>query len=787
MKSKLTISKFIFGTILLITASNLNAQINYDLFSGPVNRSINNAKLPKSVESFNPTIKTYESPQTSGFVSDGVDVRVFPSANVQAEVHISINKTNPNNLVASCNTYIGNYNQGYYFTTDGGVTWNGADQLQNSPAQLYGDPSTGFGANGRAVLTTMNPSGGYLCQTSTNGGANWSALVSGTNQTNYDKEMIAVDNEPTSPYANNIYCAWSWLPYGLNQSSLNRVYFNKSADNGATFSSPIILKQGFGQGTNVQTGPNGEVYVCWADYNGDEDAQSDGLGFCKSLNGGNSFTTYQRALNYTGIRILGPNSLFGNTRVNDFPSMAVDKSTGLHRGRIYVAVPAKENGNGKAVIQVSFSDNQGASWSNLQTVSIPNGRQNWFPWITVDDCTGEVWVAYYSLDTNTGFETNTYVAHSTDAGITWESQKVSDVSHISAPINNNIFAAGYAGDYIGIAAHGGKAYAIWMDNRNGTWQLYCSPLNGGGGEITGPSNICTTGSFTFNAISCSATSSVIDWSVSITNPQVTVTPTTGNTTTVNANGYNGQVILTAKVYNGGVLVNTINKTIFLGAPSYSASYSNGRTSGLPIAIYYPNNPPYNYNNVCIGSTFPNVYAAAIPYGATNVVWSVPSGYESNTYGIVSQSNNRAYFAWNFAAPNPPAYLQATVTNSCGSYSNIFAFQQFNCGTQGDPCAFTKNQKYFTVSPNPTSSFIKIGIGNKPPPYECPLMKSMTTSKGIIFSTVNVYDRQGSLLKSMQQKDAKSATVGLDNLIAGSYTVEIISGDYKESHQIIVQK
>ncbi len=181
MKSKLYFSKLIFGTVFLLASLSINAQTNYDLFSGQVKRGADILALPKPVEKFNPTIVNKANQQTSNFVTDGIDVRVFPSANAQSEVHISVNKTNPNNLVASCNTYIGNYNQGYYFTTDGGVTWNGADQLQNSPAVLYGDPSTGFGANGRAFITTINPAGGYLCQSSTNGGANWGPLISGIN------------------------------------------------------------------------------------------------------------------------------------------------------------------------------------------------------------------------------------------------------------------------------------------------------------------------------------------------------------------------------------------------------------------------------------------------------------------------------------------------------------------------------------------------------------------------------------------------------------------------------
>jgi hypothetical protein len=66
--------------------------------------------------------------------------------------------------------------------------------------------------------------------------------------------------------------------------------------------------------------------------------------------------------------------------------MAVDKSCGDFRGRIYIAYPEFENENStRSVIRVRFSDNNGNIWSTPTTINIPNGRQNWFPWIAVDD------------------------------------------------------------------------------------------------------------------------------------------------------------------------------------------------------------------------------------------------------------------------------------------------------------------------------------------------------------------------------------------------------------------
>ncbi len=276
-----------------------------------------------------------------------------------------------------------------------------------------------------------------------------------------------------------------------------------------------------------------------------------------------SFAAYRRVLNYTGIRASSnPDPLFNQIGVNDFPAMAVDKSNGPHRGRIYVVLPIKENGNGKAVIGFTFSDNQGGTWSAPTTISIPTGRQNFFPWITVDDydCSGDVWVTYYSFDTPSGFTTNTYVTHSIDGGATWESQKVSDVGHITAPINDNIFRIGYAGDYIGITAFGGKAYPIWMDNRNGTWQLYCSPITRSY-SISGNESICSgSSSYTLNGV---PVGTVVSWSSSNTSI-ATVTPT-GNPVTVTKTG-NGSITITASLNS----CNTISKTINVGLPDNSA-------------------------------------------------------------------------------------------------------------------------------------------------------------------------------------------------------------------------
>jgi hypothetical protein len=351
MKKKLLITMASFLVIMFSFSQNSNT---YDSFALPI-KIKPGAQLSKSVNSdISPNrLVTCERP----------DVRIFPSNVPQSEVHISINRVNNQSLLVSSNTFpIGNSFQGAYWSNNSGANWQGADILPNN-AFGRGDPSTAYDALGRGYIASMAPNAvappnGLLIQRTDNNGAVWQPQVNGTGIINgFDKEMIAADDVPTSPFANNLYSTWTVF------GGTTTVQFNRSTNGGNTFTAPIILRNGFGQGANVQTGPNGEVYVCWADYaNGAPPAQ--GLGFTRSLNGGATFTPFTIPFSYAGIRIgTGPNANFNNIRINDFPAMAVAKSNSPRRGRIYVVYAERENGNGKSIVRLRWSANQGTNWS----------------------------------------------------------------------------------------------------------------------------------------------------------------------------------------------------------------------------------------------------------------------------------------------------------------------------------------------------------------------------------------------------------------------------------------
>ena len=106
------------------------------------------------------------------------DVRVFPSGTPQSEVHVSINKLNNQSLLLSSNTFpVGNSTQGAYWSTNIGVTWQGADILPNN-AFGRGDPSTAYDALGRGYIASMAPNAvalpnGLFIQRTDNNGTTW--------------------------------------------------------------------------------------------------------------------------------------------------------------------------------------------------------------------------------------------------------------------------------------------------------------------------------------------------------------------------------------------------------------------------------------------------------------------------------------------------------------------------------------------------------------------------------------------------------------------------------------
>ncbi len=94
------------------------------------------------------------------FFSVNAQQRIFNSDRAQVEAVIAVNPTNPQNLVGTAITIFGSGTQkqiSYYYTFDGGNTWNGAE---NALGDDGGDPVIAFDPDGVAYLLYQKRSEG---------------------------------------------------------------------------------------------------------------------------------------------------------------------------------------------------------------------------------------------------------------------------------------------------------------------------------------------------------------------------------------------------------------------------------------------------------------------------------------------------------------------------------------------------------------------------------------------------------------------------------------------------
>jgi PKD repeat protein len=421
-----------------------------------------------------------ESPMV--MTENSPDVPTTTTNSTQSENSVFVHPTNSQLLLNSNNSTqnpVGSlYGADYLLSSDGGTTWGGS--VNGAGGSNSGDPAAGINLNGRMYIGFIDNNDGQSVAYSTNNGATWTSVAAALqNGDLLDKNHMWVDNSATSPHEGNVYV--SYTDFGATGYPIE---ITRSTNDGLSYSTPIVLSGAINagshnQGVNIQTGPNGEVYVLWAVYDSwpsDETA----MGLAKSTDGGATFAPATRIIsNIRGIRTTETSK---NHRVNSFPSMAVDISGGPNNGNIYivwanVGVPGVNTGSDIDVYMIR-STNGGSSWSTPVKVNQdPSGlsKEHYFPWITCDRLTGELSVVFYDDRNVTSTQCEVWAAASSDGGLTWEDFKVSDVAFTPAPIPG--LASNYMGDYLGINAVGSRVYPTWTDNRSGVTLTYTSPYD----------------------------------------------------------------------------------------------------------------------------------------------------------------------------------------------------------------------------------------------------------------------------------------------------------------------
>lgn len=408
----------------------------------------------------------------------GTNYRIFPGNTTQSEVFITGHPTNTDILFVSANTIRFQPNlfisEGIYVSTNAGTDWYGSDTC-NGPNIFFhgGDPSISIDKNGTFILTRRGSSSfpGAYTHNSTDNGLTWS--VQKTISTDVlERATIASDNNPNSNYYGRTYCSWAKLVPDYS------IGYSHSDDGGQNWITPFQINNPSvrGAGGEVALGLNGEVYVCWAGLQSVSPFTEIQVGFASSTNGGTNWYIKEHAFAMNGIQGLLASKQ--NIRVNGLPRMAVDVSTSVYNGTIYIVTSQKNflpAGNDPDIILHKSTDG-GLTWSGGTRVNqdpINNGKHQFFPGIAIDQ-SGGINIIFYDDRNTTSDSSGISLARSLDGGSTWTEYQISD--HNFKPNAIGGLGQGYMGDNIDIAAVENKLYPVWMDNSTGIYQIWTVPI-----------------------------------------------------------------------------------------------------------------------------------------------------------------------------------------------------------------------------------------------------------------------------------------------------------------------
>lgn len=404
-------------------------------------------------------------------------VNITPPARF-SEPGIAVNPNDPKQVVVvyqGGKTVQGAANAAY--SNDGGTTFTVAEGTRAQDWRVQGDVTTTFDNKGHVFLCYLafdklgtssywaHGAGrnGIFVRRSLDGGKTWEKQAQaikawptgGEPGIQFEDEpRIFADNSAASPYFGNLYVGW--VEWQLEKSVM---LFARSTDDGVTWSTPrqVSVHDGLPRDDNgslggyVQAiGADGAIYAIWDDGNS--------IVLTASRDGGETFSVPRKVIDvappYFG-------DVPGVSRVEGFPQIAVDSSTGAKRGRIYICWSDYRNGDIDVFVSSADLDNAIDHWSTPVRVNsdpVHDGHDQFYQWMAVDPKSGAVYVAFYDRRYYTdNLKTRITLARSNDAG-----RSFANYAWTTIPFQGTRNT--FLGDYIWLAAFDGRVYGAWTEN-----------------------------------------------------------------------------------------------------------------------------------------------------------------------------------------------------------------------------------------------------------------------------------------------------------------------------------
>jgi len=380
------------------------------------------------------------------------------------EPSIFINPKNTKQIVAGANI------NKVFYSDDSGLTWKSGKM--SSSFGVWGDPVILVDTSGNFYffhLSYGSGSEGWLdrivCQKLNDfNSKSWNdgSFMGSDFKKDHDKQWTVVN-----PKTNEIYSTWTVFDKydSTNPKDSSNIHFSKSSDGGMTWSKDIRINELGGdcldsdnttEGAVPSVGPNGEIYVAWSNRNK--------IWFDKSTDNG---TTWLSNDVFVANQFGGWDySIPGISRCNGLPITVCDLSNSAHRGTIYVNWTDQKNGVDDTDVWLCKSNDGGNTWSEPKRVNDDEpGKHQFFTWMSIDQTTGYLYFVYYDRRRFNDNKTDVYMALSKDGGDSFVNFRISESPFIP---DANVFF----GDYNNLSVQNGVIRPIWTRMDNGITSVW---------------------------------------------------------------------------------------------------------------------------------------------------------------------------------------------------------------------------------------------------------------------------------------------------------------------------
>ncbi len=457
-----------------------------------------------------------------GAVSQIVDVSNDPS-HPYSETALAVNYSGSITMVL-VNAPSANFLADFR-TEDGGATWQpsaiGPPSSVVPVPLISADPSASFLGNGNAAASFISVDNNFNTYGFFEVGDTLGQFSQYNQCTGFLQGCVQFGNQPDKPYMardpNGAFdITWDDNPANApNSQPLMLGVINGTAGGGK------IWDSGGDIAGYLATMPNGTmpptIYVAWLDYCGNTpttvgnacSAPNGRLLIAKTSDDGQHFTRLDGSpidlnCSIANFATCGPSKItdlttgagsilpnYGGTcamgcaprLISSFPSIAIDKSGGVHNGRIYaVWADGAQRQLGSTVPSTTrmhiwlstFDPGVSTGWSAPLQLDGGNTNDAWQPTIAVDQNNGNVLTAWYDRrDDSNNHAYRPYYAQSADGGATWSAQ-----IPLSPNMSDPQIECNGTGDYFQIIQTGlGRAQVAWTEDSASTPQPWVANID----------------------------------------------------------------------------------------------------------------------------------------------------------------------------------------------------------------------------------------------------------------------------------------------------------------------